>query len=178
MQKLVENLLFLARGDIGQWDVAKHSFSVKDLMEELLGEQSAMDPAHRYVLSAVDDIALHGDRNMIKQMLLALIDNSRKYTPDGGEIKIISEQAGGKVRLTVKDTGIGMSEEQLSHIFERFYRADKSRSRRDGSAGLGLSIAAAIAQLHAAEILAQSSPDQGTSIAILFPNLKRPYVSR
>ncbi len=178
MQKLVENLLFLARGDIGQWDVSKQSFSVKDLMEELLGEQSAMDPAHRYMLSAEDDIVLQGDRNMIKQMLLALLDNSRKYTQEGGEIMLISELAGEKVRLTVKDTGIGMKEEQLTHIFERFYRADKSRSRKDGSAGLGLSIVAAIAQLHAAEISAESSPDQGTSISIVFPNLKRPYVSR
>ena len=178
MQKLVENLLFLARGDIGQWDVVKQSFSVNDLMEELLGEQSALDGAHRYVLCAEDNIVLQGDRNMIKQMLLALLDNSRKYTPEGGEIKLISEQAGEQVRLEVKDTGIGMKEEQLSHIFERFYRADKSRSRRDGSAGLGLSIVAAIAHLHAAQITAASSPDQGTSIAIVFQNLKRPYVSR
>jgi two-component system sensor histidine kinase ArlS len=170
MHKLVENLLFLARGEREKLDVNKAPFQVEQLMKELTVEQSALDNRHQYLVEAEPGLAIFGDRTMIKQLLLAVIDNSKKFTPQGGSITLAAKKTEGGTELSVADTGIGMEPEQLEHIFERFYRADKARSRKDGSAGLGLSIASAIADVHGAEIGATSSPNEGTRIMVLFPN--------
>ncbi len=171
MQKLVETLLLLSRGDSGQWEMSRKPFDVTELLHELVKDQSSLDMAHRYELCPGDNIMLFGDKQMIRQMLLALLDNSRKYTPEGGVITTGAERSDGEINLSVCDTGIGIEQEQLQHIFERFYRADKSRSRKDGSAGLGLSIVAAIADLHEASVHASSVPGSGTSIQISFPDI-------
>ena len=170
MHKLVENLLFLARGEREKLDVNKAPFQVEPLMRELIAEQSALDHQHQYLVEAEPDLTVFGDRTMIKQLLLAVMDNSRKFTPQGGSITLAAKKTEGGTELSVVDTGIGMEPEQLEHIFERFYRADKARSRKDGSAGLGLSIASAIADVHRAEISATSSPKEGTRITVLFPS--------
>lgn len=170
MHKLVENLLFLARGEREKLDTNKSAFQIEKLIKELLVEQSALDDRHHYFVEAEPDITVFGDRTMLKQLLLAVIDNSKKFTPQGGSITLAARQTKGGTELSVADTGIGMEPEQLEHIFERFYRADKARSRKDGSAGLGLSIASAIADVHGAEISAKSSPNEGTRITVLFPN--------
>ncbi len=170
MHKLVENLLFLARGEREKLDVNKAPFQAEILIRELIAEQSSLDDGHHYFVEAEPDITVFGDRTMIKQLLLAVMDNSRKFTPQGGSITLSVNKAEGGVKLSVTDTGIGMEPEQLEHIFERFYRADKARSRIDGSAGLGMSIASAIADIHGAQISAKSSPNQGTCITVLFPN--------
>ncbi len=170
MHKLVENLLFLARGEREKLDVNKAPFQVEPLMRELIAEQSALDNGHHYSVEAEPDNTVFGDRTMIKQLLLAVIDNSKKFTPQGGSITLRARQTKDGIELSVADTGIGMEPEQLEHIFERFYRVDKARSRKDGSAGLGLSIASAIADLHGAEISATSSPNEGTRITVLIPH--------
>lgn len=170
MHKLVENLLFLARGEREKLDVNKVSFQAESLMRELIAEQSALGDGHQYCVKAEPNITIFGDRMMIKQLFLAVIDNSKKFTPQGGSITLSAKKAEGGTELSVTDTGIGMEPDQLEHIFERFYRADKARSRKDGSAGLGLSIAAAIADIHGAEISAKSAPNQGTCITVLFPS--------
>jgi len=169
MQKLVENLLFLARGESDKLDVSKNAFDARTLLEELVREQSALDNGHRYLLGAGPEVRLFGDRAMIRQLLLALIDNSKKFTPQDGSITLSVAQTRDGTVLTVADTGIGMEPAHLAHIFERFYRADKARSRADGGAGLGLAIASAIAQVHGGRIAAKSAPGEGTSIFVTFP---------
>ena len=173
MQKLVDTLLLLSRGDSGQWEMSKKLFDVKALLQELIREQASLDLSHRYELCTNDSVMLLGDRQMIRQMLLALLDNSRKYTPEGGAITVGAECLGDEIQVCVADTGIGIAPEQLEHIFERFYRADRARSRKDGSAGLGLSIVAAIAELHGASVSAKSVPGNGTSILLSFPDRSR-----
>lgn len=169
MDKLVGNLLFLARSDGKRQELKKESFSVKELFDEMMEEQSLLDEAHGYTAECDASLVLSADRSMVKQLLHAIIDNSVKYTPAGGHIGLCASEDADSVSLSVSDTGIGMDQEHLAHIFERFYRADKARARATGGMGLGLSIAEAIVSAHNGSISAQSSPDKGTTITAAFP---------
>lgn len=169
MNKLVGNLLFLARSDGKRQELKKESFSLKELFDEMIEEQSLLDETHSYAAECDAALELFADRNMVKQLLHAVIDNSVKYTPEGGHIGICASEDESGVVLSVSDTGIGMDEEHLAHIFERFYRADKARARATGGMGLGLSIAEAIVSAHNGRISAQSAPDEGTTITAVFP---------
>jgi signal transduction histidine kinase len=110
------------------------------------------------------------DRERVMQVASILLDNAVKFTPDGGSVTARVEEEDGSVALSVSDTGVGISEEQLPLIFERFYRADPSRSA--GGAGLGLSIARQIAESHGGQIRAESTPGTGSTFTLLLP--KRP----
>lgn len=170
MSTLVENLLFLARSDNAQFRLEKTTFSVEELFAELLEEQAIIDPAHLYSCSVLPQGAcITADRAMIGQMLRALIDNSVKYTPEGGTISLGFLQEAQESQLFVRDSGPGMTQEACSHIFERFYRVDEARARITGGMGLGLSIVLAIAQSHGGTAQAESTPGCGTTITITLP---------
>ena len=169
MNKLVDNLLFLARSDGKRQEMKKTTFFVKELFDELLEEQSLLDEAHSYRSGCDSGLSLCADRNMVKQLLHAAMDNSVKYTPGGGTITLSAFSGDNGVSLCVADTGTGMDAEHLAHIFERFYRADKARARATGGMGLGLSIAAAIATAHGGGISAESEAGRGTKITAVFP---------
>ena len=99
-----------------------------------------------------------------------LLSNAVKYTESGGHIAVRAESSGGIFRLTVSDDGIGISPEDLPHIFERFYRADKSRSRSTGGSGVGLAVAKAIIEAHGGTIFAESEPGKGSSFTFALPS--------
>ena len=168
MNKLVDNLLFLARGNSGTQQLKKEAFDISVLMHELVEEQSAIDEAHRYCVHSPASIQLFADRSMIKQLLHALIDNSEKYTPENGSITLSCDELANSISISVADTGIGMEPEHLSHVFERFYRADQARSRATGGMGLGLSIVQAIVDVHGGKLLAESEKGKGTRITAVF----------
>ncbi|NLI54179.1 MAG: HAMP domain-containing protein [Clostridiales bacterium] len=171
MSDLVENLLFLARWDNAQTSLNLSAFSVGELFGELLEEQALIDPAHAYELAPLpEDDTMNADRAMIRQMLRALIDNSVKYTPERGSITLGFSRAEGGVSLSVHDSGVGMSQEDCAHVFERFYRVDQARARATGGMGLGLSIVQAIAQAHGGGARAESEPDKGTTVTVTIPN--------
>jgi signal transduction histidine kinase len=171
MSDLVENLLFLARWDNAQTSLNLSAFSVGELFGELLEEQALIDPAHAYELAPLpEDDTMNADRAMIRQMLRALIDNSVKYTPERGSITLGFSRAEGGVSLSVHDSGVGMSQEDCTHVFERFNRVDQARARATGGMGLGLSIVQAIAQAHGAARRAESEPDKGTTVTVTIPN--------
>ncbi len=169
MNKLVGNLLFLARSDGGQQTPQKESFLLSDLLCELMEELAFLDSAHTFTINCEPSLALNADRSMVKQLLHTLIDNSVKYTDAGGSISLSAAPSPSGIALTVADTGVGMSEEHLEHIFERFYRVDKARARATGGMGLGLSIAVAIVEAHNGRISAKSEVGKGTSITAFFP---------
>jgi len=170
MSQLVENLLFLARCDSAQFHPDLTTFSIKELFGELLEEQALIDPAHQYGMDAPeDDDGVTADRAMIRQLLRALIDNSAKYTPEGGEIRLGCSVGETSVAVSVSDSGIGMDAEHRDHVFERFYRVDQARARSTGGMGLGLSIVSAIAQAHGGGASAESEPGKGTTITITLP---------
>ena len=170
MNQLVENLLFLARFDNMQSQLNLTQFSVGELFGELIEEQSLIDPDHTYNVSiAPSSDVLTADRTMIKQLLRALIDNSVKYTPNGGEIRLGFSADDTQCVLSVSDDGIGMDAEHCEHIFERFYRVDPARARATGGMGLGLSIVSVIAEAHNGYASAISSPGAGTTVSVYLP---------
>jgi len=112
---------------------------------------------------------LHADSHRIEQVFNNLLDNALKYTPEGGSITLGAALADGMMELWVKDTGQGILSSHLPHIFERFYRADKARSREVGGTGLGLSIVKHIAKAHGGSVAAESSFGKGTTIRLRLP---------
>jgi len=114
-------------------------------------------------------LALHGDEELIKRMVLNLLDNAVKYTPAGGEISVALLRQNGNAEIVVRDTGIGISATDQRHVFDRFYRVDKARSRALGGAGLGLSIVRWIVEAHEGEITIDSTPGRGSTFTVALP---------
>jgi signal transduction histidine kinase len=169
----VEDLLTLARADAGERPIARERVFLDD---QALDAATAARPLaeRRGVALEVGDfeeaVAL-GDPALMHQLLMIVIDNAVKFTPQGGRVKVSAAAAGGQAEVVVEDTGIGIRPDQLPHIFERFWRGDPARGRGDGAqgAGLGLAIARWIADAHGAQIQVTSEPGKGTRVAIRFP---------
>lgn len=171
MKELVEKLLFLARADKNTQRLEKAPFALNELVEEVLKETKLIDSEHNITGEMNEIITINADRRLIKQALRVFIDNSIKYTPAGGAIKINSYLEGNRVKLIIEDNGIGMSKEDLPYIFNRFYKCDKSRTRDGGGTGLGLAIAKWIIEKHSGAIGVESVFNQGTKIIITLPML-------
>jgi len=172
MTKIVQDLLELSRFDAG---------STKFVFEEFNLEKSVRDVHAAIALDAkkrchIVNLELEwklpniiGDRARIEQVLLNLMTNAVKYTPDGGTIDISSGHAGEYVWIEVRDTGVGIPKEDLEHVFDRFYRVDKARSRESGGTGLGLSIANEIVARHGGRITIDSVCGEGTVATVTLP---------
>ena len=169
MNHLVEQLLFLARGDSGKTVLKKEPLSVGPLMQEIYEESFMIDEKHRYRLKKSDeDAVVLADVGLLKQAVRILIDNAAKYTPEGEEIILsCGRTPAGEPYLQVQDQGIGMNESELPHIFERFFRSDEVRS--SAGTGLGLSIAKWIVDKHQGHFEILTRQDLGTRIRIVFP---------
>ena len=169
MQHLVEQLLFLARGDSGRTPLNVTDFDISDMMKEVWEESSMIDKDHEYRFESGGEIPARGDISLIKQAARILIENASKYTPEGGEIMLKSLTAEGHPAFSVQDSGIGISESDIPHIFDRFYRADDSRSKQTGGSGLGLAIAKWIVERHGGRFEVISRKDIGTRITVILP---------
>ena len=171
MQHLVEQLLFLARGDSGRTPLNVSEFDLSDMMKEVWEESSMIDKGHDYKFESGGSVMVRGDISLIKQAARILIENASKYTPEGGEIVLKSLISDGHPAFSVQDSGIGISENDLQHIFERFYRADDSRSKQTGGSGLGLAIAKWIIERHGGRFEIISRKDIGTRITVILPTM-------
>ncbi|MGI5875731.1 MAG: ATP-binding protein [Dethiobacteria bacterium] len=167
---LVEDLLELTR----RQEVAdkREIVAVKELLEEVL--EATKPRLERKDLELFTEIPeelpnLYISPEGLKRVLYNLLDNAIKYTSPGGWLKVIAAEEEGKVRITVQDTGCGMPEESLPHIFERFYRVDKARSRLMGGTGLGLSICKEIVEFYGGEIGVESRLEEGSSFFFTIP---------
>ena len=169
MQHLVEQLLFLARGDSGRTPLNVSEFDLSDMMKVVWEESSMIDKDHDYKFESGGSVMVRGDISLIKQAARILIENASKYTPEGGEIVLKSLISDGHPAFSVQDSGIGISENDLQHIFERFYRADDSRSKQTGGSGLGLAIAKWIIERHGGRFKIISRKDIGTRITVILP---------
>ena len=167
MQHLVEQLLFLARGDSGRTPVEKADFSLTDMMKEVCSESAMIDETHQYRLDAEEGVTAYGDVSLLKQTARILIENAKKYSPENTEIVLAVKQKDGRPCFSVEDSGIGMDSEAQAHIFERFYRADDSRARSSGGTGLGLAIAKWIVDRHGGRFEVLSRKDIGTRISVI-----------
>ena len=169
MKGLAEKLLFLASTDKKKQRIECNPFALHELIDEVLKESRLIDAKHQFSSESNDVIMLNGDQALIKQALRIFIDNSIKFTPEEGSIRLNCSLKGQKALITVEDTGIGIASEDLPHIFNRFYKADKSRSREGSGAGLGLSIGKWIIEQHKGEIKVESTLHQGTRIILSLP---------
>ncbi|HEX3045565.1 MAG TPA: ATP-binding protein, partial [Bacillota bacterium] len=115
------------------------------------------------------DLLMEGDRDKISQVLVNLLSNSLKFTPAGGRVEVSLTQKEELVELVVQDTGIGIAAADLPYIFERFYRADKSRNRMTGGSGIGLAIVKAIVEAHGGTVEVESELGQGTRVIVQLP---------
>ena len=175
MSRLVSDLLLLARADYGEISVDLYPMDLDTVMLEVFHQAKvlAKDRDLDIKLDHFVPIRVKGNMDRIKQLLLNLIGNAIKFTPDGGTVTLGLQPRGGWAVIYVKDTGIGMTQEEAEHIFERFYQAEPSRTqtaRREG-AGLGLSIAQWIVEVHGGKIIVESAPDEGTTFNIKLPIL-------
>ncbi|MDU5106901.1 HAMP domain-containing sensor histidine kinase [Clostridium sp.] len=170
MKNLVEQLLFLARGINGKTQLQMAEFSLNDMMTEVLEESKMIDKNHVYKYIEKEKATVYGDIGLLKQTARILIDNAAKYT-DEGELIILKAgiSTKGEPYFSVQDNGIGMNEEDVTHIFERFFRADTARVRKNGGTGLGLSIAKWIIDNHKGYFSVLSRKDIGTRITVFLP---------
>jgi heavy metal sensor kinase len=171
MSSIIENLLTLAKADQGTAEVNLSEVNLNTLAQELFedGELLADGKHIRMTLAKNDAVTIVGDKVRLRQLFLNLIDNAIKYTPEGGAVTLSVERENGAVYFRVKDTGIGIPAEDLHRVFDRFYRVDKARSREVGGAGLGLSIAKWIAELHRGKISVHSEVHKGSVFTVELP---------
>ena len=165
MTRMVGDLLLLAQADAGQ-TIRRERVELDTLMLEVYRQMRPMLEGIELSIGEEDQATVMGDTDRLKQLLLNLVDNARKYTPQGGKVTLGLRRAEGWAVLTVTDTGMGIPTQDLPHIFERFYRVDKARSRAAGGAGLGLSIVQWIVQAHGGKISVQSEPGHGTTFTV------------
>ena len=170
MQKLVEQLLFLARGDANRQNLDMKEQQLGEILQEIYEESRMIDENHSYVLEKRQEVTLWGDYDMLKQSIRILVDNAVKYTPEGGEIILrVGCTPEGRPYYEIQDGGIGMSQQDAARAFDRFYRADTVRSSKSGGTGLGLSIAKWITDKHGGSYRILSALGLGTRFHVEFP---------
>lgn len=172
LSRIVKDMFTLARADAGRYPLRKQTLYLNDLLREVgrAGEMLASGKEVTVKLSNVPEAAFHGDEDLLRRMILNLVDNAVKFTPAGGSVQLGLERRGSEYLLSVSDTGPGITAEAREHLFERFYRADKARSRADdGGAGLGLAIARWIAQAHDGDLELLDSDGTGATFVARLP---------
>lgn len=175
LTRLVGGLLMLAQAESGKLALNFAPVELDLLLTEVFTEMRVLAGNKVHVhLNDIDEVIVHGDRDRLKQVLLNLVANAIQYTPPGGEIFLSLSKLGDQGRLIVRDTGPGIPAEDLPHIFDRFYRAEKSRTRsKAGGFGLGLSIAHWIIEHHGGQIKVESQEGKGTTFVIWLNVLKK-----
>ena len=165
MKRIVEQLLLLAK--IGNLTMNKTRFDMTSVINEAVEKYKVAGLNKEITFSGGGEILVETDKNMLVESARALIDNAIKYTPDGGKIEVGCSRTDDGAVIYVKDNGIGIAPEHLPHIFERFYRCDKARSRAAGSSGLGLTITKSIVEMMGGKIEVESAENKGSTFKIL-----------
>ena len=174
MTKLTNDLLYLARLDHNENAVMLSPVSFSEAAESviLLMEAVVFEKNVNMNYDIAPDLTVNGNMEQLKQLVMILLDNACKYTPEKGTIDVRLKKADGAAVFTVRNSGEGISEEALEHIFERFYREDKSRARKSGGYGLGLAIAKAIVESYKGSIKAESVKNEYTKFTVKIPLTK------
>jgi heavy metal sensor kinase len=168
LSNIVEGLLALSRLDAGEAQREWVAFDLAELAVTTADQISllAEDKNITIISDAPQPVMVEGDRARLKQVVVNLLDNAIKYTPDKGRIQLKVGTANGQGVLEVTDTGIGIPKEAIGHVFDRFYRVDQSRARDPGGAGLGLSIVKSICTAHGARVEVDNNPDGGSRFRV------------
>jgi heavy metal sensor kinase len=174
---LIEQLMFLARADSGTETLHFAPTDVTEVLHEACHQGSALAEAKQIAFKEQipgDSLWIQGDASSLRRLFLILIDNAVKYTPANGQVQVSLQRNDGYAVAEVRDTGIGIAEADLPNVFERFYRADKARTRELGGVGLGLSIGRWITEVHSGTIEVHSAPGRGSIFQIRVPLVPEP----
>jgi signal transduction histidine kinase len=167
---IVDSLLVLARADAGERQIEKTRIFLDDIAIDAAGAAQVVARQKNVdvTVDLFEEAPVEGDPILIRQLIMIVLDNAVKFTDAGGQVHVRVSMLEGAPTFAVEDTGIGIKQEELSRVFQRFFRGETARSRTDG-AGLGLSIASWIAREHGADISLSSEPGKGTNVIITFP---------
>ncbi|MEZ4677918.1 MAG: ATP-binding protein [Caldilineaceae bacterium] len=175
MSRMINDLLLLAQADSGALQLQWRRVEMDTLLLDLYRQTKRIADLRKgpgtldIRLGHEDQASVWGDAERLRQVLLNLTDNAIKYTPAGGVITLSLNNEGGWVKIAVRDTGIGIHADSQEHVFDRFYRTDKARSRELGGSGLGLSIVQWIAQAHDGRVTVESEPQKGSTFTLWLP---------
>ena len=171
MSSMVQDLLFLARSDSKALPLKQEVIPIAPFLEEVAGRAKILVEKRgaRFEAELSGRGHIEADTERVEQAVLVFVDNASKFSPEGETITLSAATEDGELRISVEDRGPGIPEEVLSHVFERFYRVDKSRERKRGGAGLGLSIAKTIVESHDGRVEAESRPGEGTTMSLYLP---------
>lgn len=169
---IVDSLLVLARADAGEQQIDRARIFLDDIAVDAAGAAQivARQKNVEVTVDEFEEAPVEGDPTLIRQLIMIVLDNAVKFTDAGGQVHVRVSMHEGSPTFGVEDTGIGIKQEELSRVFQRFFRGETARSRTDG-AGLGLSIASWIAREHGAEISLSSEPGKGTKVIVTFPRV-------
>lgn len=173
MNKLVSDLLFLARSESGTMAIEKKTVSLTQVLSKACREGAALAdkkgvPLH-YSEDKGESFVVEGDQAKLIQLFLIILDNAVKYSNKGGGVRVSSRRQGDHVKVAVTDKGVGIAEEDLPHIFDRFYRTSKTSAMGRKGTGLGLAIAKWIVEAHEGKIVVDSTVNKGTTMVVFLP---------
>ncbi|WP_066368049.1 sensor histidine kinase [Neobacillus fumarioli] len=174
LSKLVTNLLILARSDSDQIEMKKQTFQLDELLKKIIQHYEVIVTyqGKTLELDAPEPVKFYADQERIHQLIVILLDNAMKYTNEGGKILLSCHQTHSSIFLKIKDNGIGIAEQDIPKIFDRFFQSDKARTSTEGT-GLGLSIAKWIIEKHHGKTKVESTLGEGTNIEIIFPRMQK-----
>jgi heavy metal sensor kinase len=179
LSHMINQLLVLANAEAGEIQWTAQSVDLSELMVSLVEQLEPVSAAKRIALktTAQSHVNVRGDASWIERVILNLLDNAIKFTPEGGHVEVSIAVEGREAALQVQDSGIGIPPQALPHIFERFYRAEPSRSKQIEGVGLGLALARWIVEKHRGRITVESQPGKGTCFTVLLPLYAPPAAS-
>jgi two-component system, OmpR family, sensor histidine kinase CiaH len=170
MSKMTTDLLTLARSDSNQVQIIKESIQLDEILNKVVKDFKPLTNLKKIkITSDISPIKMMGDRERLKQLFIILLDNAVKYTRENGAVSLKSSVRNSRAVIDIVDTGIGIPKTDLSHVFDRYYRGDKSRTRHVEGSGLGLSIAHWIIQAHSGKIQVTSKEGEGTHVFVSLP---------
>jgi two-component system, OmpR family, heavy metal sensor histidine kinase CusS len=171
LTRLTDQLLTLSREDAGSGKQVREVLDLAVLVEDVVETMRPLAVIKKLHLSiqAKGSFLIRGDESRLRQVFYNLLDNAIKYTPEGGKVEVTLDRSEGVVKVSMRDTGIGIPPEHLPRVFERFYRVDKARGRAEGGTGLGLSIVQSIVAAHGGRVELASSPGEGTTCLVALP---------
>ncbi len=172
MSHLIEDLLLLSKSELGEVPLRMEALDLGSLLEELYSQAQILGTDKQIEIqknASEEQISLFADGLRLRQLFLNLLSNAIKYTPEGGRVRISWSLHSGSAQVSIEDSGIGIDNAHQAHIFDRFYRIEKTRNRADGGSGLGLSIAKWIVDAHGGSIQVSSVPGQGSCFTVRLP---------
>ncbi|MBS1808629.1 MAG: heavy metal sensor histidine kinase [Acidobacteria bacterium] len=171
LARIVESLLAISRLDAGEAHMERIRFDLTELTGTTVEQMRLLAEDRNIALKyeANSDVTIEGDQARIKQVIVNLVDNAIKYTPEGGTVKVMVGLENNRAVLRVEDNGTGIPAAALPHLFERFYRVDKARSRQLGGTGLGLAIVKSIVTAHGGQVTVESTENKGSQLLVELP---------